>query len=209
MKVLSLCDYSGNMVKPWAANGFDCVCVDLKHSIRKDRTDGNITYVWGDVRSWVPDFDPLIIFGFPPCTHLAGSGARDFAKKDWPLLRDGMDLFFACVRAGQWARCPWMVENPVGRIAGIHGKATHTFDPCDYGDPYTKRTCLWVGGGFIMPEKKPVKPTEGSKMHRLPPSENRDELRSETPMGFARAVYQANVVMVTERRIRMEAGLDL
>jgi hypothetical protein len=192
--IISLCDLSGVMVKPWAEAGFQCYCVDTAHSIRRDRVEGNVTYCWGDVRSWSPPdgVRPAMIFAFPPCTDLAVSGARDFAKKSWPMLRDGMDLFFATLQAAKWAGCPYMIENPVGRIAGIHHPATHTFDPCDYGDPYTKKTCLWTGGGFVMPPKNRVEPTLGSMMHTLPPSQDRQSIRSQTPEGFARAVFEAN-----------------
>ena len=38
----------------------------------------------------------------------------------------------------------------------------------------------------------PMPATEGSRMHRLPPSADRASLRSETPMGFARAFFEAN-----------------
>lgn len=192
-RVVSLCDRTGSMVRPWAEAGYECVCVDIQHSIRRDRREGNILFTWGDVRSWAPDdYRPLIIFGFPPCTHLAVSGARDFRKKGWPMLRDGMDLFIACIQAARWAGVPYMVENPVGRIAGLYGECDHTFDPCDYGDPWTKKTCLWTGGGFVMPEPCPVEATMGSRMHMLPPSADRADIRSETPMGFARAVFEAN-----------------
>jgi len=65
------------------------------------------------------------------------------------------------------------------------------FNPCDYGDPYTKKTYLW--GNFNMPPKvKRVEPTKGSKMHLLPPSLDRAMLRSITPPGFARAFFEAN-----------------
>jgi hypothetical protein len=194
--VVSMCDKTGNMVRPWAEAGFECVCVDIQHSIRKDREErvgaGVIRYVWGDVRSWTPEKRPLIAFAFTPCTNLAVSGARDFRKKRWPMMRDGLDLFHAAVTVFEWAGCPWMAENPVGRIAGIMGAAEHSFDPCDYGDPYTKKTLLWTGGGFIMPPKNRVEPTEGSAMHLMPPSDDRADLRSATPMGFARAVFAAN-----------------
>jgi hypothetical protein len=43
-----------------------------------------------------------------------------------------------------------------------------------------------------MPDRRPVEPTEGSKMHLLPPGPERANLRSATPEGFARAVYAAN-----------------
>ena len=117
----------------------------------------------------------------------------------WPLLRDGLDLFFACVNAAKWAGCPYKIENPVGRISGIY-PPDESFDPCDYGgyldppgDAYTKKTCLWTGNGFIMPPKRRVEPVEGSKMHLLPPSEDRERIRSQTPKGFAQAVFEANV----------------
>ena len=150
--VISLCDLTGNMVLPWAEAGYECWCVDIQHSIRNDRTvevgNGLIHYVWGDCRSWTPERRPEIAFAFTPCTHLAGSGARDFAKKRWPMLRDGLDLFHSAVTHFEWAGVPWMAENPVGRIAGIMGKSEHTFHPCDYGDPYSKLTCIWSGGGL-------------------------------------------------------------
>lgn len=139
------------------------------------------------------------MFAFPPCTHLAVSGARDFEKKSWPMLRDGMDTFWACLQAAKWAGCPYLIENPVGRISGIHHQPDHTFNPCDYGayldppgDKYTKRTCLWTGNGFVMPEPRPVDPVQGSMIHLMPPSKNRADERSMTPMGFAIAVFEAN-----------------
>ena len=81
--------------------------------------------------------------------------------------------------------------NPVGKLNTRYlGKPRLIFDPCDYGDPYTKKTCLW--GNFNIPKKNPVKPTEGSKMHLLPPSKYRAALRSVTPLGFAKAFFEAN-----------------
>lgn len=194
--IVSLCDKSGNMVKPWAEVGVKCYAVDVQHSIRRDREQDNINYVWGDVRSWTlpEDEEPLIIFGFPPCTHLAGSGARDWDKKSWYMLRDGMDLFYACLHSAKWAGCPYMIENPVGRISGIHHPATHSFHPWEYGDGYQKKTCLWTGNGFVMPEPSvTTKPPDcEQKIWKMPPSADRQDKRSETPEGFAEAVFQAN-----------------
>jgi hypothetical protein len=202
--VVSLCDLSGNFVRPWAGAGFDCYCVDVQHSIRRPRREGNITYVWGDVRSWVPPDAPIaFVAAFPPCTHLAVSGARDFQTKGLPLLSDALELFNACVMAAEWSGAPYLIENPIGVLSSHHRKPDHTFDPCEFGayldppgDAYTKRTCLWTGNGFVMPERRPVDPDEGSKMHLLPPSPDRADLRSATPMGFARAVFEANCRLV-------------
>lgn len=43
-----------------------------------------------------------------------------------------------------------------------------------------------------MPEPRPVPPTLGSKMHLMAPSADRADRRSETPRGFAQAVWMAN-----------------
>lgn len=201
MIVVSLCDYTGNFVKPWAEAGYECYCVDVQHSIRKERVEGNIHYVWGDVRSWAPPAREGIAFvaAFPPCTHLAVSGARDFKTKGLPLLADSLELFNACRVAAEWSGAPYFIENPVGALSSHHRKPDHIFDPCDYGgyldppgDAYTKKTCLWTGGGFVMPEKRHVFPTEGSRMHFVPPGPGRADVRSATPMGFARAVFEAH-----------------
>ena len=195
--VISLCDLTGNMLKPWAEAGHDCIAVDIQHSIRKEREENNILYVWGDVRSWIPPDRPSIVFAFPPCTDLAVSGARDFKTKRGYRLSDALELFDACVLAGAYAGCPYMVENPVGRLSTHRRKPDYTFDPCYYGDPYTKKTCLWTGGGFIMPPKNRVEPTEGSKIISMTPSSDRANRRSATPMGFARAVFESNQDNIT------------
>jgi hypothetical protein len=78
-----LCDLTGNMARPWAEAGIECYCVDTQHSIRRERIEGNIHFVWGDARTWRPPENRTIIFvaAFPPCTHITGAGARDFATK--------------------------------------------------------------------------------------------------------------------------------
>ena len=65
-------------------------------------------------------------------------------------------------------------------------------------EAYTKRTCLWIGGGFLLPEHKAVVPVLGSKMHNLPDSKGRANLRSATPAGFARAVFEAHYHAITD-----------
>ena len=38
--VLSVCDRTGNMVQPWAAAGFECFCVDVRHG-QDDQPSGS------------------------------------------------------------------------------------------------------------------------------------------------------------------------
>jgi hypothetical protein len=82
----------------------------------------------------------------------------------------------------------WCLENPVGTLGRWLGKPRTSFHPYEYGDPYTKRTCLW--GDFTMPAKRPVQPTQGSKISAM--SSTWTAQRALTPAGFARAFLEAN-----------------
>jgi len=198
--VLSLCDVSAVMVRPWHAAGFRCYCVDVRHPAGETEVEPGLVLVGADVRHYLPPREDLaIVFAFPPCTHLAVSGARWFAAKGLRGLIDGLELVERCRAVCEWAGSPWMLENPVSTIATYWRPPDHTFDPCDYAgyeggadDLYTKRTCLWTGGGFRMPPVRRRPPTDGSRMHLLPPSDDRAAIRSQTPAGFARAVFEAN-----------------
>lgn len=199
-----LCDKTGIAARPWADAGVECWCVDVEHSIRREKTSGNIHFVWGDCRTWAPPPNLNIIFvgAFPPCTHVAVSGARDFILKGGNMLRDALETFEACRLAAQWSRAPYFLENPMGILSSIPhiGKPSHIFEPFQYAgyladpssDAYTKKTGLWTGGGFVMPSKRPVDPIDGSKMWKLSPGDDRADKRSATPAGFSRAVFEAN-----------------
>lgn len=92
----------------------------------------------------------------------------------------------------------WALENPIGRIAKLVpelGPPVMRFDPCDYGDPYTKRTQLW--GKFRPAMFNRVEPirscSQGSWLQLLGgKSAKTKRLRSMTPPGFARAFREAN-----------------
>lgn len=92
--------------------------------------------------------------------------------------------------SAQWGgQCP-RCDEPI---------IANTFDPCDYtaleaADNYTKRTCLWAGGGFVMPpvQRDLTLGPPDDRIHKAPPSAQRANFRSATPMGFARAVFEAN-----------------
>lgn len=198
-----LCDESGIMAEPWANAGVECYCVDVAHSIRRERIEGNIHFVWGDARTWTPPEGRKIIFvaAFPPCTHVTGAGARDFSTKRGMMLRDALETFEACRQACAWSGAPYMLENPVGVLSSVPhiGKPDYYFHPCDYTgfeleDNYTKKTCLWTGGGFFMP-KPFIAPGLGKpddRIHKATPGADRATIRSKTPAGFARAVFEAN-----------------
>lgn len=171
------------MVKPWAKAGFLCYCVDLTHPAGERRC-GNIIWVGADVKEWLPPYGRIkVLFAFPPCTHVAASGARWFKDKGLGGLIESLQLFDAAQRLAEWSQAPYMIENPVSTVSTYWRKPDFTFDPCEYGgylkppgDAYTKKTCLWTGNGFVMPKAKGIEPYEGSRMHWLPPSNNRAAL---------------------------------
>lgn len=122
------------------------------------------------------------------------------------MLTDALQLFTCCYAHAVWSGAPFMIENPVGALSRHMGEPDHIFDPCDYAgyleeptpEAYTKKTCLWTGNGFVMPEPKRVVPILGSKMHLMAPSDDRADERSVTPRGFAEAVFLANGKVLSE-----------
>lgn len=175
--ILDLCGGTGTWSRPYKEAGYDV---------------HNITSPDYDVRLFRPPRKPVQgVLCAPPCTHLSGSGARWWEIKGENPLLEALSIVDACLRIvtvtePEW----WCLENPVGRLVHYLGPSVMTFNPSDYGDPYTKRTCLW--GKFNHPVKRPVFPLLGSAMHVLPPSKDRAMLRSMTPSGFARAFFEAN-----------------
>lgn len=182
--ILSLCDYSGNWPQSYADADYKVIQVDLKYD--------------GDVRLFEYIEEPIYgILCAPPCTAFAGSGAQYWPKKDQNgETLEGLSIVDACLRAvAIYQPKFWCLENPVGRLRRWLGPPKLIFNPCDYGDPYTKRTLLW--GNFNIPVKNPVEPIracqQGSWIQKLGgKSERTKELRSMTPKGFAKAFFEAN-----------------
>lgn len=179
--ILSLCDYTGNWSQPYREAGYEVIQVDLQHGKDVVLLPHLGTAVHG-------------ILAAPPCTHLARSGAQYWEAKGESALREALAVVDACLRAVVIYRPAWWaLENPIGRLKVYLGEPAHRFDPCDYGDPWTKRTWLW--GQFAppmplwSPSAKKVPPVLGDVTTNGSKSKNR---RSATPKGFARAFFEAN-----------------
>ncbi len=187
--ILDLCGGTGAWSKPYKKAGYKVI---------------NVTLPKYDVRTYKPPKNVYGILAAPPCQHFSVSGAHAWKKKGISALIDGLSIVDACLRI-IWFCKPkfWVLENPVGRLIHYIGKPKMYFHPWEYGDPYTKKTCLW--GEFNILKKNPCKSIIGSvkgsnnpkmrfpsKMHLLPPSANRCILRSITPPGFAKAFFDAN-----------------
>ncbi len=193
------------MVRPWAEAGFECWCVDVQHSIRRDRVEkvgpGSIRFVWGDVRSWCPSDGVGIrmLFGFPPCTDLTCTGARDFQKKRGWALADGLQLFDSCMMAAVYSGAPFMIENPATSRLNTHRRPPdYKIHPWEYAgylddiqtDNTSKLTGLWTGGDSLClkssrPPLRIVK-TVGKLPHRMtaPTCEVSLQWDSQEPFSF-------------------------
>lgn len=114
-----------------------------------------------------------MIIAFPPCTHLAVSGAAHFEKKRADgRQREGIEFFCQFLNAD----CERIsIENPVGIIAGDYCKKwfpdlaekyglpikpTQKIQPYEYGHNAKKTTCLWLKGLSQLVPTKIVDPGE-------------------------------------------------
>lgn len=211
--VVCLYDKTGVLGLPWANAGFRVMRFDLygvEEEVRIPEPGESVSFK-ADLLHGVPRalMDPAILSrvvfvgAFPPCTHLAVSGARWFKGKGLRALQDSIGMFATAAEFCEASGAPYFIENPVSTISSYWRKPDHTFDPWQYNalDPassYTKKTCLWVGGGFKMPapQVNPELPINKNYIHYLGSSAKDtttgEDLRSVTPQGFALAVFEAN-----------------
>lgn len=148
------------------------------------------------------DVTPLLkdnwdmIIAFPPCTHLAASGAKHFAQKRADgRQQQGIDFFLLFTTLG----CPRVaIENPVGIMSTVYRKPDQMIQPWQFGDPFEKRTCLWLKG---LPVLTPtcivdVPPRQVVKSGKTMPSwyskggSDRQRNRSKTFPGIAKAMAE-------------------
>ena len=83
-----------------------------------------------------------MIIAFPPCTDLCVSGARHFAKKQADGTQQrSIDFFMKFVNAD----CDKIaIENPIGIMSTKYRKPDQIIQPWQFGDKYSKSTCLWL-----------------------------------------------------------------
>ena len=202
-KVASLFDHSGTMLKPWLEAGYECHIFDIKHPAGiNTREDGMITH--GVDLSVCPEAGEYeFISCFPPCTHLAISGAAWFKGKGLRALEESIAFFATCIEFVEGME-NYIIENPMSTISTYWRSPDHKFHPCHYSgyvdnaENYTKETWLWVGDDFRMPPRRMhdlFEEPDKTYIHHQPPGPDRAEIRSKTPDGFARAVFAGNAIM--------------
>ena len=139
------------------------------------------------------------ILASPVCIMFSLARTRAKTPRDF---RQGMEMVIASLNIIWECRYDhklafWCLENPMGYLRQFLGKPVFTFDSCDFGDPYTKKTDLW--GYFNIPLKDPGKTSMNywKKYKKLPSisdftNSKQANKRAITPPGFAKAFFEAN-----------------
>ena len=177
MKVLVACEESQRVCSAFRARGHEAYSCDIlepsgghpEWHIQQDvipLLDGNCEFTTVDGAPHKIEGRWDMIIAFPPCTHLAVSGAPSFAKKrEDGRQREGLEFFCKFFEAN----CDKVViENPVNILSGdycpkwfpdiaekysLPRKPRQYIQPYEYGEPTRKKTGLWIKG---LPNLKPT-----------------------------------------------------
>lgn len=189
MNVLIACEFSGVVREAFRKKGHHAWSCDLLDSdVPGPHFKGDVIDILSN--GLVDDWDLMI--AFPPCTHLAVSGARWFKDKKEEQA-EALDFISELMLAPIRKIC---IENPVGIISTMIRKPNQIIQPWQFGHPEAKKTCLWLKG---LPKLEPTKilplPDRGfwdnqtpSRQNKLGPSEDRWKKRSITYQGIADAM---------------------
>jgi len=176
MKILVACEWSGRVRDAFIQKGHDAVSCDFLPS------DSPGPHIQGDVSNYLKSGWNVLV-AFPPCTHLAVSGARWWAQRQQEQI-DAL-AFVNLLMTAPIEKIA--IENPIGKISTAIRKPDQIIQPWQFGHGETKATCLWLKG---LPKLHPTSIVTGRehRIHEMPPSKNRSRLRGITYQGIADAM---------------------
>lgn len=184
------CEFSGIVREAFRARGHDAWSCDLEPA-----EDGSPFHFQQDVMRlfrWKKRKKWDLVIAHPPCTYLAAAGARHYGDRDDLYLpaANFAKTFFLC--APKVA-----VENPVGKLSTLWRKPDQYVQPFWFGDPYQKKTGLWLQGlpklvptNMVEPEPRVGKGKLPRWYSNLTEDYCRGKHRSKTFPGFARAMAE-------------------
>ncbi len=179
MKVLIGCEFSGILRDEFRRLGHDAWSCDILPCERDNKY-----HIQDDVLKHLEDGWDLAVF-FPPCTHLAVSGARWFKYK-----QKEQEEALEFVRKLLNAPIPRIaLENPVSIISTRIRKPDQIIQPWMFGHGETKKTCLWLKN---LPKLVPTNIVAGRypRVYLIPPSKERWKERSRILPGIAKAMAE-------------------
>jgi hypothetical protein len=142
--VMSLYDFTGEALKPWADSGYTCYAFDIQHP-KEGKVNQGICYQYADLHNHetlnaIQDefADKPVVFGmaFPVCTDMAVSGAAHFARKaevNPSFQTEAVSYAMWCAKLFNSMHIPYFIENPVSVLATKWRKPDHRFHPYEYG----------------------------------------------------------------------------
>lgn len=178
MRLLIGCEFSARVRDAFRRLGHDAWSCDILP------TEGDPRYhIQDDLREVIKKPWPMLI-AFPPCTHLAVSGARWF--KDKSAEQEEALAFFEHLLKAPIPRIA--LENPISIVSTRIQKPTQIIQPYEFGHAETKKTCLWLKKlPYLLPTAIAQEPIK-ARVHNEPPSPDRWKNRSRTPQGIADAM---------------------
>lgn len=148
-----------------------------------------------------------MIIAHPPCTYLTVTGNRWFniekyGEKAVKRQKDRKEAICFFLRIANSDCDKIAIENPIGIISTVWQKPTQIIQPFMFGEPFEKKTCLWLKNLPKLNSTKLVIPPERIKFKSgktMPewyaklwalPKEEREKERSKTFIGIARAMAE-------------------
>lgn len=190
MKILVACEESQAVTKELRRLGHEAYSCDIEPC-----SGGHPEWhLQQDVTPLLKQYWDMII-AFPPCTHLAVSGAAWFEQKRKDgRQQEGIDFFMLFANAD----CERIaIENPVGIMSSVYKKPSQIVQPYEYGNMEQKKTCLWLKGlpllqptNNVYDQMMELPKNKRERLHYLPPSPERAKLRSKTFPGIAKAMAE-------------------
>ena len=199
MKVLIACEESQRVCIAFRERGHEAHSCDVL-PCSGGRPEWHIQ---DDVRNILNDSWDLII-AHPPCTYLTITANRWYNVERYgdsaiQRLRDrdeAIKFFMLFVDAP----CEKIaIENPIGIMSSDYRVPDQIIQPYMFGDPYEKKTCLWLKNlspleptNLVMPEPRQILKS-GKTMptwYSNAPKQDRARIRSKTFLGIAKAMAE-------------------
>jgi len=138
MKILIGCEESQIVTEQFRKLGFEAYSCDIQKS------SGNLPeyHFQNDIFNIINSYHWDVLICFPPCTHLAVSCAAYFEQKRKDgRQKEAINFFLQLVNVNIKHIA---IENPVGIMSNIYKKPDQIINPYYFGDPVSKKTCLWL-----------------------------------------------------------------
>ena len=190
MRILVACEESQAVCKAFRARGHEAYSCDIEPCS-------------GGHPEWHIQVDAIellkmnwdMILAFPPCTHLAVSGARWFSEKRADGSQQAAIHFFLQFVGAKCDRIA--IENPIGIMSTEYRKPDQIIQPWMFGHPEKKATCLWLKGllpliptNDVSTHMRSLPKSRQERLYYMSPGADRAKMRSKTFPGVAKAMAE-------------------